>query len=612
MIKAINRLGPGHWIAWWHGGFLANDRAPSEKLITILFRKIVGNQPEGPTVLTTIGITQIGQVPIGSIWYRGERFRNYEFDERIFKVDFADTGYQVVSLEDSGSRYLLEALGRVWPTYLKVRKPENVEHANAPNEAGRIELVPAVSDKSKLIKLPTAEGPSLLLPCMEIFSRMYGRSAEVKRAIAGYPWDFGEHGAKRFLYVQLDEPKQANIWKVMLQRKCVNGDVVFLAHAEYDPFTEKAVQTINADILAHKLSEAKKPKKSACFPVIKPWFEGPATLRVAGVALNNDLFLGLRILGSTDPGGALIERDRVDRDRATREMTEGKSDKYEWESVRRIRRHLKPPIVDLTSDEEPDQGSSIVEVQDDPFQVIGERRTVIDKPLRTRKRTGHVTNVPGDGNENRFSGGAEGGSGKDVGYAHILTPEIGESVGTQLGMWTALVGLKDGVDNNIEYVQWFTFEDRFQSNGLPKQIFFRPFRNPDQLLRSGEKPRVINWVYIDPDAKRMRGLVVMRIKIDGEIIYFIEQGRRRNEAAEKEKDKEEKFSGLVFKLDQEADLEIMLEEIMFHLPRQLGIMKHVLNYCRGEAYAYKHVSIHDEIHFPKTVKNALRKMAIKI
>jgi hypothetical protein len=110
----------------------------------------------------------------------------------------------------------------------------------------------------------------------------------------------------------------------------------------------------------------------------------------------------------------------------------------------------------------------------------------------------------------------------------------------------------------------------------------------------------------------MRGLVVMRIKIDGKTIFFIEQGRRRDETAEKESDKEEKFSGLVFVLDLGADLEIMLYTIMAILPQKLGVMKHVLNHCQGEAYTYRHASATVADHFLITAKNALRKFQIKI
>jgi hypothetical protein len=395
--------------------------------------------------------------------------------ERTFEINFTGSRDQIVSFRE-GDKAILAEIGAAWPTNLTAQYPEGASNAIAAGRVMAPEYVQSRYEDSRLVKLTAPENCQLLLPCMEVFFRLYGRSGEVKRVIAGYPWDETDFGAKNRLYENLGEPRADNIWKVRLKRRAVNGDVVFLAHAEYDPFTAAAVRSIHAQIVAHEANERDSETKSLCFPIIKPWFEGPATLKVAGVDLSETRFLGLRILGSSDPDGALIKRDRVDRDKATVGMNEVESDKYISEAVRRIRLKLKPPIIDLTAEEEPDHGSAIVEVKDDLFQIIGERRAVIDRPVRVYQRTSRAINIPGEGDENQFAGGVEAGTRKGTGFAHTWIPEIGESVGTQLGMWKALVDLQKYVDNQIEFVEWYTFEDGFKSDDPPKQIFFAPFR----------------------------------------------------------------------------------------------------------------------------------------
>lgn len=608
-MESIRQLGDGHWTAWWYGGLLGSKSAPSERLVSVNFRRIVGDQPEGPTVTKFIGITQIGQVPLGSIWHQGSRDRDLELLNRTFDVDFTDQTYQVVSLSDRVDKEVFALLVKTWPPLL-ANKP--LGRAVEPEEVIKTELVPAKFERSYLIKLAGAGGSQLLLPCLEIFSRLYGRSAEVKRAIVGYPWDDSEHGAKRYLYARLEEPRTDNAWKVRLQRKSVNGDVVFLAHAEYDPFTVSAVKSIHAQIVTQEKRDEGSSKGSLCFPVIKPWFEGPATLKVAGIPLSENLFLGLRILGASDPDGVLIERDRVDRDKVATQQTDGFQDRFRPEAARRIRRLIKPPIVDLTVDEEPDQGSGIVEVRSDPFEVVGPRRLVVDLPPRVFQRIDRAVNVPGDGNETRFAGGTEGGTGKGVGYAHIQAPDAAESMGVQLGMWKALIDLKALYGDRVESVDWYTFNEGFSSNGSPKQIYFKPYWDAKDRLENGDSPRVINWIYIDREKKRVRGLVVMRIAIDSETIYMVEQSRRRDETDLGAADKEEKFSGLVFKLDLDDDLDFTLHKIMAALQENLGVMKHVLDHCPSEAHTYKHTSSKNEDQYSNTVKNALRKFQIRI
>lgn len=581
LIETIAELGSGHWVAWWYGGLKRNEMAPGEMLVAVNFRRITGAEPRGVTVTKDIGVTQIGQVPLGSIWLRGERVRKLKFIKRTFEVNFTAEPEQFLTLRGCSDEEIISAFREKRPPLVYT------------DDVDKTILKPVTNERSHLIKLATAENHLLFLPCMELFSRLYGRSAEVKRVLVGYPWIEGANGAIGRLYADIDEARSSNIWKVKLQRRAVNADVVFLAHAKYDPFTIAAIKTIHAQIVVHNGGPgAFEPH----YPIIRPWFEGAVSLMVEGVELNDRMFLGLRIMGASDPDGLLIERDRVDRDRISREKTDDERDGFESNATKKIRARIKPPIVNLTSEEEPDQGSSIVEIEDDSFRIIGSRRPVIDRPARIVKQGVRAVSILGKGDETRFSGGAEFGSGKGVGAAYIQAPEVVESLGVQIGMWNALIELSRIYAERISPVEWYTFDDGFNSIGPPKQIPFAEYAKSKSRPNSGVPRRAINWVYIDQSNKTMRSLLIMRIKISGNCIYFVEPSRRQIENPKVGIDKEESFRGLAFKLDVDDELDDTLLILMNEMPMVSGVMKNVLSRFRfpGDAYAYKHSALREK------------------
>jgi hypothetical protein len=57
----------------------------------------------------------------------------------------------------------------------------------------------------------------------------------------------------------LDIPEEPGRWQVRLKPRLHNGDVVFLSHAKYDPFTRSVAKGINAQLEASYDPELKHP-----------------------------------------------------------------------------------------------------------------------------------------------------------------------------------------------------------------------------------------------------------------------------------------------------------------------------------------------------------------
>lgn len=262
-------------------------------------------------------------------------------------------------------------------------------------------------DRNSLLEFTLPDGGKLIVPCIEFFSRCFGRSGELKRVLATYPWDGQGDTATNRLYAPLNTPEEPGRWQVRLRRRLHNGDVVFLAHAKYDPYTQFVAKGINA-----KLEASYDPKnKNPAFVDIGPWYEGPAELKVEGIPFNNGKsFLALRVLGMSDPKGALVLRARENSHDAENPAPEGSPEAWAGAPVRQLLKY--PEIIDLTGDVEPDTDAGAIEIQDPDFEVLGDARTVINvKPEQATTKAG-AGGKPSD--VSTVSGGDAHGSGKGV------------------------------------------------------------------------------------------------------------------------------------------------------------------------------------------------------
>lgn len=111
---------------------------------------------------------------------------------------------------------------------------------------------------------------------------------------------------------------------------------------------------------------------------MSPWFQGAAKIKVSGFWINSGrTFLGLRIMGGSDPQGEIIQRDRENPNKVEKPAEgEGEGKVYDGAPERVLNK--LPDIIDLTDAEAPDHGSPTVDVEEDDYEELGEPRVVID------------------------------------------------------------------------------------------------------------------------------------------------------------------------------------------------------------------------------------------
>lgn len=569
-------------IAWWYAGIYKNQKAMSQPNVLIDFRKIENGTISDKAIYQRVPLTSLGQVTVGSIWKDGVCRSGVDFPVADFDIDFRRDGWHFTSFEQAYKN-----------------------HTELPYPQKQIYPLEFSGDKNWLIQFKLATGGKLIVPCLEFFSRCYGRSQEVNRILAAYPWEGNEDSCLSKFYAPLDEPEEPNKWKVKLRKRLRNGDTTFLAHAKYDHYTKIAAKSIHS-----RIEEKYKPEsKSPIFIEVAPWFQGPAEIKVKGIWFdNNRSFLALQVMGCSDPDGILIERDRENsNNRDGGAGDESDADGNAWSGVPEKKLIRPPDIVDLTGDAEPDHGASSVELLDQDFVVMGIPRAIVDRHgKKITSRSG--AKRKGD-DASAYSSGEPHGSGKNIGFASIHAKPVIESHGALMDMWIAMLHTQKKYPDNIQSVEWFTFEDGYNSQEPPNLIALEPIDEDD----NADVPTTTkNWVYVATG--KVRGVMVVRLLVNGTPVHIVELQRRPRKIKDEndqEKEGEQSFKGFVTVINDNNEFIRWLKRFLSDVRYVRGIVQKLTPYSPGKADTFTHKPAgYEEVPCEAAVLNALGKIGV--
>lgn len=568
-------------MAWWYCGIYKNQKANSQPNVLVAFKEILGGNLSDEVILRKVPLTALGQVTIGSIWKDGICRSGVEFITHDFEIDSREDGWKFTSFN------------------------QTFQNGTEPPYPRNIHQLQFKTDKNWLLEFKLASGGKLIVPCLEFFSRCYGRSQELNRILATYPWkESAESGHEKF-YAPLDEPEEPNKWKVKLRKRLRNGDITFLAHAKYDPYSKKQAKSIYSQIEGGYIPESKSP----IFIQVAPWFQGPAEIRARGIWFdNNRSFLALQVIGCSDPDGILIIRDRENTNKREGGDPDGIGGEA-WTGALEKKLVRPPDIVDLTGDVEPDNDTSSVEVLDQDFVVMGIPRAIVDRHGK-KITSGSGARRKGD-DASAYSSGEPQGSGKGVGFASIHAKPVMESHGALTDMWNAILHAQRKYPDNIQSVEWFTFEDGYKSMSRPNLIALDPIDEDDDTAI----PTIIrNWVYHDVATARVRGVMVVRLLIKETPIHIIELQRRPRKIKgenDQEKEGEESFKGFVTVIEDNDQFVRWLKRFLSDVRYIRGIVQKLTPYSPGKADAFTHKPAgHEKVPCEAAVLNALGKMGV--
>lgn len=563
------------WVTWFYCGLMKNQKSKSQPLAIVAFRSLKNGMISDECITRRVALTELGQVRIGTIWRDKDCISELVFPLRRVKVNFTKGNW-------SHSNFYSSA-------HSKTEAPYDIS----------MYPLPYKNDKNYFLNLTAGDKHKLTIPCLEFFSRCYGRSQEIKRILATYRWD----DAQDRMFAPLEEPEEQGKWKVKLKQRLYNGDALFAAHIKYDKYTSLAAKKIYGQIES-QFDEGINP----IFIKVDPWFEGEATLLVRGIELENGSFLVLRILGCSEPQGDDIFRDRDNTNKTDAQVLAGNETKA-WDG-RPMRKLSTPPeIINIVSDHEPTHGSSTVEVQDPEFVILGKPRSIVDVNRNQAKSSSGKKIDVGEGNI--FSSGEHYGTGNYVGYASLHAKPIIESQGVLRDMWNAFLYFKTIHSEIIQSVEWFTFDDGFSDKNQPQLIALAPFEKNDDVITE-----IRHWPYIDVKTQCVRGLLIIRITTPTKVFHICEIQRKIRKKKDNEEnyiDTEESFQGLVFEVYSDEQFKEWMKSLTDKIRYAKGVMQKLVTACPGIAYSFSHSPADSEaVECEAAAINALEKIgAIK-
>ena len=576
----IGNLTDRRFMVWWYGVLSPNRSDKYQPKVTVLFREIDG---EGILLnnfqCKRVNVTSLGFMRIGTVWHDGKLVARASYTTKILDVNFSPAGWHYSSIGKNAISDERRLIPRdMYPIF-----------TGCPN---------AMAD-SWLLHFSTEDEntSSLLIPCMEFFSRCYGFSETVKRILVTLPWS----AAERRFFATPSEPLPSNpgTWAICLGRDMLDDDALFLAHLKYDSYARNQAKQIWSQ--AESMSGTKP-----IFLKVSPWNQGLGKIRVAGINIpKTKTFLALNILGMSPPKSPNILYDRANTNK-TGEADEETINGSAWTGAVRVTCTLVPEGLSLTEDEAPDQGTVAVDLDESKWEWLGRSPVLI--PIR-RSRTQSTRDgkaIISPAFNSAVSAGEPHGTGKDTGRASIREPIQLESSGALLDMWEALRRLAKQYSENIFDIGFYTLK-----NGAQRGV--RPLMIPFPSLNKGNKG--YTWSIIDTTPKRQRGVSVIWIRSNVGYVFIIEIERRTWTDIKTNgttKNVEDSFSGLIFQIDKENELQKWITLLMQNLPLTNGVFSTgLLRSCPGQAWTFPHRnSKSNKVAFESAARNALKKVGV--
>ncbi|WP_122588776.1 hypothetical protein [Pseudomonas viridiflava] len=485
----------GIQVVFWHGGLAKNHTPNTVPLAQVILKQLHPDSVFGTTSIVDAAISHLGSLRPGSVWKNGGLVGEIGMDKLAqTKVDFNPGQWRWVTAKSSG---LLESYLRSLPTSL---------------------------GGSWLIEMRADGDKTILLPCLEFFTRCYGRSSETTRLLATYGL---QELQKEYLYGYDSDPEA---WVLKLERRVSEREAPFLAHAMFDDYTYDICKRLHSALQAEF-----KPHQNA-FIQVEPWFRGFAHIEGRGYWISPNVFLMLNVDGMSHPKGRpiIVERQHYERGDGIETGMEGRS--YTQNP---------PPgssnsVVSITDTDAPSSNTSRV-VHDPPFRTLGPKRKINRRKLVKPGRGGNA--MPASDPETLAPGDARR-DGKGGGKAEFVSPD-GTPEGSLAQMWQTCVHLAETLGGYITEVGWYTKEAGFQTDGVPRFEYIQSVRPG----KEGVSKRAAKKVFI------------IRMTAAGRHIYILELFRKPRSSTVNDVTTytEDGYRGLMVQLPyrkQDVDLEL--------------------------------------------------------
>ncbi len=576
------------FVVWWYGGVTKNDNFNQPKVILVL-REFFEDNRLGEYFTRSVPITLLGQARIGTIWKNGCCIGEVGFETAEFEVSFDRDGWRHVSFYDS----YRETCDVPYPFHIYPLMYKK--------------------DKNHFLKFEDGEKRTLLIPCVEFFSRCYGSSQEIKRILSKHlfrDWD----DPYSYVFSNFLESEADGAWNISIKgnSKLAEADARFLAWLKYSKYAKVSAKEIYAqmDLAIEGMPVAGK------YPLVhlkvRPWHEQRARIRVRGIPFDGGRsFLALNILGCSPPAGPEIKLHRLIRGSGAKgtESVETIPAPY----LSRGKRDLPSGKLPITSRQNPDRSGPRKAVEDPEFVELAhpdmDVSPIGQEKINHRSGAGNNGFRSADDFSDRYSSDDRFGNNKGIGEVSFEAPLKLQSKGVLRDMWDAFCYLRDHCSDKILKVEWFTFRAGFCSDKEPELIALEPFDYDDDVPAG-----VRNWPYLYSGSSQLRGVLVIKVTTVDDPIYVVEVERRlvrnkRNDGEYIEKG----MSGFCFSVKKKKEFEGVLTRFLFDVRFKDSVEGDILTEYPENVEWFMHKRSRNEMVVQEAAaKNALRKMGLTL
>lgn len=546
-------------LVWWYGPIKHGPRTRSIPVVTVIFRMLKNDVPGG-YFRAQLPLSSLPHYRKGTIWRKGKCISDTASEEETFNVNFSPDGWSLTSRSElcaEGNSHIFS--DREYP------------------------LLWGNRDKCRLIDFKLSDGKNLLIPCTEYFVRAYARNMEICRALATLLWS-------DVMSVFFDPPLRSEfLWQVNPSGIMRYYDAVFLGHLLYDDYTEMRTKHINSQFISSS------PGKEI-FLDVAPWFKGPGELMCRGKWINQgQTFICLDLIGSSEPSGQQIEWQRKNIDSSSGEGG-GKI-------------FLPRPVTTLAAEEflaeashiEPDRHAETKVVKALPFKRLGQKRNVVKTKRTVQANRGRMGPQPPKAEAH--SSGAGSGAGKNMGkIEHISEIEL-ESRGFLRDIWNAFKAIQAINPERASELSWYTPNHGFRNQGDPQVILIPPAdEHSDSKVRA--------WVYLNRETNLRRGLMVLRIKIDGIDYLCLEIQRKETD----ERGTVKGHAGLLMKSSSCAPEEFakFIEDVCSRIRYTMGIFKNMRSTFPEQTKIFNHMQKDQKVLYLNTLIHAFEELGVEL
>jgi hypothetical protein len=560
----------GDLMVLWYGTFTPNKREKTVPLVNVHFRTVDPYGSLGAFYSVPMGLPYLSYFQIGTVWRAGSISTDTALEPLYeLSVDFHPKRWRFVTASEVGltsdsSPYKLPTSANTWLVEFRTSK----------------------------------KGQTVLVPCVELLIRLYGRSSETSRILTTYPW---EEVQTRFFY------DRKELWPenvVKLQPTVRQSEAVFLSHLRHSEYAQVCSQKLYADLEA-AFTNTRDSNQTFGNLQVAPWFFGPARIKGSGYWINGgNTFLCLRLSGASEPDGPELEVHRPNYSTDAR----GPSDEDDGSVF--IKRPTKTLPLDqkavLTNDFAPDPDTGTHILLNESFQVLGKARRISvylqNKPGERGKKI-----LPTSETE-VLSAGDPGSRGSGIGKAEIVDVEPWESSGVLVDVWLALCQLKASFPTVIDRVEWLTLDNQRGTEAPAKLVPIKEFDEDDDVT-----PDQRNWVYLDPKRKILRGVQILRVVCGERHFYLFEVQRRPTKnGSTDDQPAEQKAQGFFIELSLPPNYaRTEIKKVLGLIRQSEGVVRNIRGSLSHPCRSFNHSkNALDDILYVNCMKKNLQKLGV--